>query len=43
MSGKESITAHGMSQEQVELIKRTIIPSATDDELRLFMHFCNRT
>ena len=36
-------TTHGMTPDQVELIKRTICKGATDDELALFITQCNRT
>lgn len=35
--------AHGLSAEQVDLVKRTICKDATNDELALFVQVCNRT
>lgn len=39
--GTSSVT-HGLTREQVELLKRTICRGATDDELALFVQTANR-
>jgi len=40
---RRSAEMGGLSKEQIELVKKTIAPDATDDELALFVMQCNRT
>jgi phage recombination protein Bet len=41
--GAELVLASSLTEEQVRLVKDTIIPGATDDELALFVNQCDRT
>jgi phage recombination protein Bet len=39
----QGVSAPAWSKEQIDLLKRTIAKGASDDELKLFMHVCQRT
>ena len=38
----QAIQTHQLSKEQKELIKRTVAKGSTDDELTLFIHYCQK-
>ena len=43
MTNEIIVVKGNLSQEQAELVKRTICKGATDDELQMFIGVCNRT
>ena len=42
-TSQSALSTHVMTLDQIQLLKTTICRGATDDELALFMHVCNRT
>jgi len=40
---EKTVMIYGFDQDKIGLIKRTIAPDASDDELRLFLYQCQRT
>lgn len=38
----KAISIHSLSKDKIDLIKRTVCKGATDDELELFTHVCNK-
>lgn len=43
MSQALSVSTKELTTEQIELIKRTICKGASNDELQLFIHYCNKS
>ena len=40
---KKEVMKYGMTDDQIELIRRTVAAGASNDELALFLHNCKRT